>query len=77
MKGVPLIAFDVGGVGEMLDYSQHEDVIVMDSSAASLARKLQGTKLSLVFFPSRKAMTLQAQEGCVYSSAGRQRVASG
>lgn len=42
VKGVPLIAFDVGGVGEMLHYSEHEDVIVMDSSATSLAKKLQG-----------------------------------
>ena len=42
VKGVPLIAFDVGGVGEMLHYSEHEDVIVMDSSATNLANKLQG-----------------------------------
>ena len=46
VKGVPLIAFDVGGVGEMLHYSEHEDVIVMDSSAKSLASKLQGEGLS-------------------------------
>ena len=46
MKGVPLISFDVGGVGEMLHYSEHEDVIVMDSSAKSLASKLQGEGLS-------------------------------
>ena len=45
MKGVPLITFDVGGVGEMLHYSEHEDVVVMDSSASSLARKLQGKYL--------------------------------
>lgn len=42
VKGVPLITFDVGGVGEMLQYSEHEDVIVMDSTAKSLASKLQG-----------------------------------
>ena len=42
MKGVPLITFDVGGVGEMLEYSDHPDIIVMDTTAKSLSKKLQG-----------------------------------
>ena len=39
---MPLITFDVGGVGEMLEYSDHPDIIVMDASAKSLSKKLQG-----------------------------------
>ena len=39
---MPLITFDVGGVGEMLEYSDHPDIIVMDTTAKSLSKKLQG-----------------------------------
>ena len=43
----------------MLHYSEHEDVIVMDSSAKSLASKLQGESLS----PS----SLRVFRGNIYS----------
>ena len=42
VKGVPLISFDVGGIGEMLEYAEHGDVIVMESTAKALSQKLQG-----------------------------------
>ena len=42
VKGVPLISFDVGGIGEMLEYAEHEDVMVMESTAEALSQKLQG-----------------------------------
>ena len=44
VKGVPLISFDVGGIGEMLEYAEHEDVIVMESSAKALSQKLEGER---------------------------------
>lgn len=39
---MPLITFDVGGVGEMLEYAEHQDTIVTESSAEGLFRKLKG-----------------------------------
>ena len=39
---MPLISFDVGGIGEMLEYAEHGDVIVMESTAKALSQKLQG-----------------------------------
>jgi hypothetical protein len=42
VKGVPFITFDVGGVGEMLEYVDHPDIIVMDTTAKSLSKRLQG-----------------------------------
>ena len=39
---MPLITFDVGGIGEMLEFAEHGDVIVMESTAKALSQKLQG-----------------------------------
>jgi hypothetical protein len=42
VEGIPLLAFDIGGIHEMLDFDSHSDVIVYEPTVEALVTKLQG-----------------------------------
>lgn len=42
VKQIPLVAFDVGGIYEMLDFSSNTEAIVLDTTVDGLTAKLTG-----------------------------------
>ena len=48
VQGIPVVAFDVGGVGEMLNTSAAADIIVAEPTAEALAAKLAQVPVALV-----------------------------
>jgi len=42
VKQIPLVAFDVGGIYEMLDYGSNADAIILNPDLGGLTAKLTG-----------------------------------
>ena len=53
VQGIPVVAFDVGGVGEMLNTTAAADIIVAEPTAEALA-----AKLAEVHLPSLRLLKL-------------------
>lgn len=45
MKQIPLVAFDVGGIYEMLDFDANAEAVVLEPTLEGLTAKLTGVYL--------------------------------